>query len=107
MNTRQTLIAVRTGWAACAVSLVMATSAAFAVEAPPPAPPAPSKEMREKMATLHEQMATCLRSDEAVDACHEEMMKACHATMGTDGCPMMKMHHRPMKDHAMGTANPK
>lgn len=49
----------------------------------------PSKEMREKMATLHEQMAACLRSDKSFSECRQEMMTSCQATMGTQGCSMM------------------
>jgi hypothetical protein len=37
--------------------------------------PPPTKEMREKMAKAHEEMATCLRSDRAIEECHSEMMK--------------------------------
>jgi hypothetical protein len=52
---------------------------------------APSKEIREKMATLHEQMAICLRSDKSVAECRTEMMKSCRETMGAQSCPMMGM----------------
>ncbi|MGB8692642.1 MAG: hypothetical protein WCD08_03960 [Steroidobacteraceae bacterium] len=37
--------------------------------------PPPSKEMRAKMASAHEQMAACLRSDRPMAECHDEMMK--------------------------------
>ena len=37
--------------------------------------PPPTKEMREKMAKAHEDMAACLRSDRAIEECHSEMMK--------------------------------
>lgn len=51
----------------------------------------PSKEMRAKMVTMHEQMAACLKSDKKFSECHEQMMSACPMTK--DGkCPMM-MHH--------------
>jgi hypothetical protein len=52
-----------------------------------------SKETREKMATLHEQMATCLRSDKSVAECHKEMKKSCRETLGAQACPMMGMRH--------------
>lgn len=107
MNTRKTSIVLRSTLAACAIALSMSTGAAFAADAPQPAHPAPSKEMREKMATMHEQMASCLRSDKAVATCHDEMMKSCKDTMGEKGCPMMGMHDHMTKDHPMGTMPPK
>ena len=76
--------------AATAVVLLGA-GMAWSVEPPPAAsasPAAPSKETREKMAQLHEQMAACLRSDKSIDACRSEMMKNCH-DLGEQGCPMM------------------
>lgn len=51
----------------------------------------PSKEVRAKMATMHEQMAACLKSDKKFSECHDQMMSSC--PMMKDGkCPMM-MHH--------------
>ena len=50
---------------------------------------APSKEMREKMATMHEQMAACLRSDKPLAECRQEMMKGCQEMMGGHDCSMM------------------
>jgi hypothetical protein len=107
MNARKTSIAPRSTLAAYAIALTMSTGAAFAAEPPQPAHPAPSKEMREKMATMHEQMASCLRSDKAIATCHEEMMKSCKDTMGEKGCPMMGMHDHMMKEHPMGAMSPK
>ncbi len=49
----------------------------------------PTAEQRQKMADLHEKMATCLRSDRAFPECRQEMMKNCGTTMGKAGCPMM------------------
>ena len=72
----------------------------FAVGANAPAgPPEPSKEMRAKMATLHEQMATCLRSDKPVKDCRAEMMKSCQQLGNDQSCPMMGMgaHRRMMR----------
>lgn len=46
-----------------------------------------TKEQREKMAQAHEKMASCLRSDKSLAACHDEMRKSCRDDM--DGsCPM-------------------
>ena len=62
-------------------------------------PMALTQEQRNSMATIHENMATCLRSDKTLDSCREEMMKGCMDTMGKDGCPHMmgKMHKRMME----------
>ncbi len=71
-------------------------TAAWAAEPPASSTPAVSKEMREKMATMHEQMATCLRSDKAISECRTEMRKSCQE-LGPEGCPMMGspgMHRR-------------
>lgn len=58
----------------------------------------PSKETRGKMATLHEKMAACLRSDKALADCREEMQQNCLAMMGDQGCPtMMRGMHGWMK----------
>lgn len=54
----------------------------------PPAP-APSKEMRERMASMHEKMAACLRSDRAFSECRQGMHQTCSNMMGQQGCPMM------------------
>jgi hypothetical protein len=54
--------------------------------------PEPSKDQRAKMAEMHEQMATCLRSDKPMADCHKQMMENC--PMGKDGsCSMMGMKH--------------
>lgn len=81
------------------VLLIMGASAAFSATAPAASPPAanpptaspaaPSKETREKMASLHEQMAACLRSDKPIADCHSQMMKSCQDAMGEQGCRMM------------------
>jgi len=64
-------------------------SVALGAEPPSTAPAGPSKEMREKMATVHEQLAACLRSDKPIAECHKEAMKHHQEMMGKDGCPMM------------------
>jgi len=50
---------------------------------------APSKEQRQQMATVHQKMAECLKSDKPMSECKSEMMKSCQEKMGKDGCPMM------------------
>jgi hypothetical protein len=54
-------------------------------------------EQRQNMATAHENMAACLKSDKSLDVCHTEMMDSCKATMGDEGCPMGMMKHDMMK----------
>jgi hypothetical protein len=53
-------------------------------------------EQRVNMATVHENMATCLKSDKTVEACHSEMKENCKNMMGAEGCKMMK-HDKMMK----------
>lgn len=65
------------------VLLIAASSAVFAADAPTTVP---SKELREQMATLHEQMAACLRSDKSMSECRTEMMRSCQSMMGSQGC---------------------
>ncbi len=73
-------------------AILLSVAAVWAADPPPssstPQAP-PSKETREKMATLHEQMAACLRSDKSIDDCRAEMMKNCRETIGTQGCQRM------------------
>ncbi|HYM42874.1 MAG TPA: hypothetical protein VET46_08965 [Steroidobacteraceae bacterium] len=99
MNTRASrlrLVPVLTALAA-----ILCTGAALAAEPPSPTHPALSKEQREKMAAIHEQMAKCLRSDKPVADCHREAMQSCEATMGKDVCPMMgHMHGHMMQQPA-------
>jgi hypothetical protein len=67
----------------------------------PAAQSPPSKDMREEMATLHEQMTACSRSNKSITQCHAEMMKSCQDVVGKYGCPMMgigsRMHHHMMQ----------
>ncbi len=70
-------------------------------QTPPAAHPEMSREVREKMAALHEQMASCLRSDKSVAQCHDELMKSCEEQLGTTGCPMMGMGHWTDPRHRM------
>lgn len=68
--------------------LIALSSAALAADAPA-APSTPTKAMRERMATLHEQMAACLRSDKSISECRAQMQKHCQAMMGNQGCARM------------------
>ena len=60
-----------------------------------------SLEQREKMAGIHEKMATCLRTDRPILECREEMMKSCKAAMGKTACPMMEGNMKPGMHHLM------
>ncbi len=75
------------GVAASIASLlfIAAGSGVIAADAPTSAP---SKQMREQMATLHEQMAACLRSDKSMSECRTQMMSSCQSIMGSQGCRM-------------------
>ncbi len=89
---------MRTILALAAMSVMGAAS--IAATQSPPASTAVTKETREKMAVLHEQMATCLRSDKPLADCRAEMRKSCKESLGDQGCPMMGMgmgphHHAP------------
>lgn len=66
---------------------VVGAAGACAVQAQTP----PSRQMREQMAAAHEKMAACLRSDQDIAVCRNEMHKSCQAMMGAQGCPMMEM----------------
>ena len=68
----------------------------FAADSAKPECPTPTKEMREKMAALHEHMAACLRSDKPITECRTEMAKNHQEMMHEMGCPGRKM--RPHTD---------
>ena len=110
MNTRISYSRARHVMAG--VLMIMGASAAFAANPPAASQPAPSKEVREKMATVHEQMAACLRSDKPIADCRSQMMKSCQDTLGKQGCPMMghgMMGHGPGSHDQMmqdGANNP-
>jgi hypothetical protein len=76
-------------------TLIISVVGTVALAASPPTttPAGPSKDTREKMAVLHEQMAACLRSDKSIADCRDEMRKTCQTTVGAQGCPMMGMGH--------------
>ena len=65
--------------------------------APGQTKPLMTAKMRQQMATIHEKMAACLRSDKTVRDCRMEMKNNCQEMMGKEGCPMLgmqqKMHH--------------
>ena len=86
--------------------LIAGTSVVLGAEPPAPAHGAPSKEMREKMATIHEQMAACLRSDKPIADCHAQAMEHCRTMMGKEGCPMMGMGHPDSRKRMMPHAAP-
>ncbi len=99
MNTKSLL---------AALAVVLGSmSIASAAEPPSAAPAGPSKEMREKMATFHEQLAACLRSDKPIAECHKEAMKHHHAMMGKEGCPMMDKDGGMMQKQSGKTDEPK
>ena len=72
--------------------ILLAAGATIAAEPPPTDATGPTKEIRDKLATLHEQLANCLRSDKPIAQCHTEMMKSCQDMFGAQGCPMLRMH---------------
>src|SRR6202158_4579959 len=73
------------------VLAILGASATLGANPPATAQSPPSKEMREKMATLHEQMAACLRSEKSMTECRTEMMKNCQDVVGKDGYHRMGM----------------
>lgn len=81
-------------WARLGIAAMMiaAAGAAFAAEEPPAQ--VPSKEMRDRMAAMHEKMATCLRSEKPFADCRSEMQQHCKTMMGEEDCPMMGMSMR-------------
>jgi hypothetical protein len=86
-------ISIRQTRTLAAMMLMVGTAMSLAAE-PPAAMPTPSKEMREKMAAIHEKMAACLRSERTFAECREEMQQNCSDMMGEQGCPMMGMGMR-------------
>jgi hypothetical protein len=86
MNTKVSRLLVSSLLASLVVTL--SGGAPLAAEPPAAAATAPSKETREQMATMHEQMAACLRSDKPIADCRKEAMKHHQELMGKDGCPM-------------------
>jgi hypothetical protein len=77
-------------------TIVAIVGTAFAAEQAPTKAAEPSQRAREQMAKMHEEMATCLRSDRKFADCRTQMHQHCMNTMGEKGCPMMgaDMQHR-------------
>ena len=67
---------------------LLSASPAFAKEREAQAPPDPTPEARAEMATAHQKMADCLKSDRPMADCRAEMMKSCQGMKGDGGCPM-------------------
>lgn len=89
MNTSRFFIDVAL---ALTATVLLGAGAATALSAEPPATSSPpSKEMRERMASIHEKMAACLRSDKEFSECRQQMQQDCSQVMGGQGCPMMGM----------------
>jgi precorrin-2 methylase len=90
----------------CLLALTATAGVALSAEPEHMDHPAVTREMRAKMAAVHEQMAACLKSDRPIMECHEEMMKhhdesMMHHEAGEHGD--MDMHdcmHKPHHDHA-------
>jgi len=65
----------------------------------------PTKEMRQKMSEIHEQMSTCLKSDKNFSDCRTQMRSGCQTMMGDDGCmymgKMMNNKHKKNKGKMM------
>jgi|SRR5579871_1979384 len=71
--------------------LLLSGASAWAADAPTPTSSArePSKDLREKMATVHEQMAACLRSEKSFAECRSQMLSNCRQSGDGQTCPMM------------------
>lgn len=52
----------------------------------------PNLEDREKMASAHEEMAICLRSEHEISHCHAVLLEECQAMTG-GACAGMEMEH--------------
>lgn len=70
-------------------TMISLVTIAFAAEQAPPEGSEPSKQAREQMAKMHEEMAACLRSAKSFAACQTQTHERCMTTMGDKGCPMM------------------
>lgn len=103
---RAKVVRLKLGTLITLLGLLVGSGVALAAEPPSGGQrAAPTKEQREKMATIHEQIATCLRSDKPIADCHKAAMKSCQDMMGKSGCPMMDgmhdhmMHGQPSSQH--------
>ena len=69
--------------------VIAGSSIVFGADPQQSTPAEPSPTSRQKMAEVHQRMATCLASDKPIAQCRSEMWKNCQDLMGKDGCPMM------------------
>jgi hypothetical protein len=71
--------------------LLLSGASAWAADAPTSTSSArePSQELREKMATVHEQMAACLRSEKSFAECRSQMQSNCRQNADGQTCPLM------------------
>ena len=99
---------IRTRFPVAIVSLLVGSSGAMAQNPSPPNLAVPSKETRERMATFHERMAACLRSDKPIAECRAEMMKNFGGVPGETDCPMMGsgMHGQMTQDQSAPSLPP-
>jgi len=74
--------------------LLAAATPALAAEPPANRAAAPSQELRDQMAAVHQRMASCLRSEKPIAECREEMRRNCAKFMGEQDCSMMGMGGR-------------
>ncbi|OFZ19423.1 MAG: hypothetical protein A2X94_13880 [Bdellovibrionales bacterium GWB1_55_8] len=51
----------------------------------------PTTQQRKEMASLHEKMAACLRSDKTMTECRTEMQKQCQTAKDKNACSMAGM----------------
>lgn len=86
MHTPRTLIELSRGLTG---TILLAVASMTLAAEPPADQTAPSREMRDQMAAVHQRMAACLRSDKPIAECREEMRQNCAKFMGKQGCPMM------------------
>ncbi|MEK6580129.1 MAG: hypothetical protein AABZ55_12955 [Bdellovibrionota bacterium] len=87
INKRLTVKTRQLFFTVALASLVALSS--FAAEAKKPTKAIDTPENRQKMADIHQNMATCLRSDKPMMECKKDMQKNCSEMMGKEGCPMM------------------
>jgi len=77
-------------WCALMAALALTWAAStHAAEPKKSAPAAPTPEVRQQMADVHQKMAECLRSDRPIAECRTEMTKSCQGLVGQASCPMM------------------
>ncbi len=77
------------------VMMIVGANAAWAADQPASAQAEPQQDARAKLAIVHEQMASCLRSDMPISHCRARMMTRCQDAMGKSGCSMMGMNSAP------------